>query len=201
MGNKRHTTRAPWHDYRSRCIYMVTLSKRRDVPAFGRIEGNSHLPFGAPGACRIELSPLGRIVRNCIFDISLLEPSMKLLQYAMMPDHVHVLVLGKHSSPRTILGGWLCGASIRISSGVSVALLLRAMYAVRMAIFSCSTIRSRSRWWCTAPILRPNWNVNARSGFMLRPMAVCSCRLSSRRPKRLCGVRPRMPAPPFPHYQ
>ena len=71
---------------------MVTLSKRRDVPAFGRIEGNSHLPFGAPGACRIELSPLGRIVRNCIFDISLLEPSMKLLQYAMMPDHVHVLV-------------------------------------------------------------------------------------------------------------
>lgn len=92
MSKNKHTHRAPWHDYRSRCIYMLTLSKSSEVPSFGRITGNCHLPAGAEGACKIELSQLGRIVKNRIYNIAVVEPAIRLLQYAVMPDHVHMIV-------------------------------------------------------------------------------------------------------------
>lgn len=86
------TCRARWHDYRSRCIYMLTLSKRQGVRNFGHIVGDSSLKAGTEGACRIELSQTGKIVKNRIYNISTLEPAIRLLQYAVMPDHVHILL-------------------------------------------------------------------------------------------------------------
>lgn len=85
MSDNNQTKRARWHDYRSRCIYMLTLSKRRDSAAFGRIAA-------VGGTYAIELSPLGKAVRNAVFNIDSLEPAIRLLQYAMMPDHVHLLL-------------------------------------------------------------------------------------------------------------
>lgn len=81
----RKATRAPWHDYRSRCIYMITLSKGLEIPAFCDLTGTLEQP-------NINLSPLGKIIRNTIYNISDLHSAFRLLQYIVMPDHVHFIL-------------------------------------------------------------------------------------------------------------
>lgn len=65
---------------------MITLCKRPEAPVFGQTEGYT------TGNCRMSLSPLGAIVRNHIYHLSSLEPSIRVLQYAVMPDHAHILL-------------------------------------------------------------------------------------------------------------
>lgn len=76
-----HTSRAPWHDYRSRCIYMLTLRKSASVPDFGQLVGE-----------KIELSETGRFVKRQIGLIPLLDRAFRVLQFSIMPDHVHILL-------------------------------------------------------------------------------------------------------------
>lgn len=79
------TLRASWHDYHSRCIYMLTFSKKDDVSSFGQLMGgveNAH----------IELSLDGRLLWQQICKFSQIEPAIKVLQYAIMPDHMHLLI-------------------------------------------------------------------------------------------------------------
>lgn len=85
MANKK-IFRARWHDYRARCIYMITLCKHPGAPVFGHPE---KLPSGQ---YRITLTSLGAKVRDNIFHLSDLEPAIRVLQYAVMPDHAHILV-------------------------------------------------------------------------------------------------------------
>lgn len=92
MTNRQQLYRARWHDYRSRCIYMITLNKRDDVPEFGRVAGDWSLPVRTPGASFIELSEIGRIVRNTLYQLHCIELSLRLLQYSVMPDHLHFLI-------------------------------------------------------------------------------------------------------------
>ena len=82
------TFRASWHDYSSRCIYMVTLSKRPEVEPFGQLAGE----VTDPSSVRIVCSPTGRAVRDQVHGLSLIEPAIRVLQYAVMPDHLHILL-------------------------------------------------------------------------------------------------------------
>lgn len=91
MGNNQ-IHRASWHDYRSPCIYMLTLTKRRGVAAFSSIVGDYRIPVGTAGCPTTALSHLGRIIQVGIKSLSIIEPAIKLLQYSIMPDHVHVLL-------------------------------------------------------------------------------------------------------------
>lgn len=84
--------RAPWHDYRSRCIYMVTLKKGEGVQAFGRLEGCCGLPVGQKGSPHVVASAMGNAVKEVLWRIADVEPAVQLLQYALMPDHVHLLI-------------------------------------------------------------------------------------------------------------
>lgn len=84
--------RAFWHNYKAKCIYLITLKKSVQIPSFGDLTGDPTIAPGQPGCLRINLSPLGKIVRNAIYDISKIEPKIRLFQYAMMPDHVHFLI-------------------------------------------------------------------------------------------------------------
>lgn len=77
--------RAYWHDYRSKCIYFITLKKSPLMPSFGTLAGT-------PDNARVDLTPLGKIVRNAIYGIAKIEPRVRLFQYAMMPDHAHFLL-------------------------------------------------------------------------------------------------------------
>lgn len=95
--------RAPWHDYRSRQIYHITLMKCKEAPAFGTLAGDWKLRTGQPGSSYIRASELGRAVKSCLRDISHIHPSLRILQYALMPDHLH-LILYVESSLDDILG-------------------------------------------------------------------------------------------------
>lgn len=85
-------TRAPWHDYTRRQIYHITLMKRPEVPAFGSLAGDWRIPAGLSGRSYIKASPLGSVIKSCLKDISLIHPNIRIYQYALMPDHLHLLL-------------------------------------------------------------------------------------------------------------
>ena len=70
--------RAFWHNYKAKCIYLITLKKSVQIPSFGDLTGDPTIAPGQPGCLRINLSPLGKIVRNAIYDISKIEPKIRL---------------------------------------------------------------------------------------------------------------------------
>lgn len=95
--------RAPWHDYTERRIYHITLKKRPGIPYFGSLAGDWRLPKGVFGRSYIKASPLGSIIKSCLNDLKSIHPALKLFQYALMPDHLHLL-LSVEESLDEILG-------------------------------------------------------------------------------------------------
>ena len=77
--------RHPKHDYKSPCIYHITIKKKDKVPDFSIV-------VGTPGSYSLNLYPLGLSIQTSISTISDLNSSLKMLQYVIMPDHVHMLV-------------------------------------------------------------------------------------------------------------
>lgn len=84
--------RAKWHDYTSKCIYHITLMKSPEMPPFGTLAGDCSLKPGTPGAPYIKASPLGQAVKRALREIPDIHPSLRLYQYALMPDHLHMLL-------------------------------------------------------------------------------------------------------------
>lgn len=85
-------TRAPWHDYTRRQIYHLTLMKHPDVAPFGHLAGDWQIPRGKPGRSYIQASAIGHAVKESLRDIRTIHPALKVLQYALMPDHLHILL-------------------------------------------------------------------------------------------------------------
>lgn len=73
------------HDYKSRCIYHITFRKAHGAPVFGSLCGESP-NYG------ISRSQLGSVIEKQIHLIPALNPALKILQYCIMPDHVHLLL-------------------------------------------------------------------------------------------------------------
>ena len=84
--------RASWHDYTSRCIYHLTFMKHPEVPAFGMLAGDCHLPIGSPGSSYIRVSEIGFAIKQSLRHISDIHPALRLFQYALMPDHLHIIL-------------------------------------------------------------------------------------------------------------
>lgn len=84
--------RANWHDYRSKAIYHITLLKSPDMPAFGSLAGDCSVPVGKPGSSYIECSPLGTAIKGALREIGNIHRALRLYQYALMPDHLHMLI-------------------------------------------------------------------------------------------------------------
>lgn len=83
------------HDYKSRCIYHITINKARAVPDFSRITG----PLEAPS---VERTPLGEIVEQQIRSFPALCPRLRVLQYVIMPDHIHFAIFAEAQLPKAI---------------------------------------------------------------------------------------------------
>lgn len=94
--NKR---RAPWHDYHSRQIYMITINKEKGCPAFGRLVNIQH-----PEEARIELSPIGDIIREQILATPAHNPAIRNMTYIIMPDHIHLLLFVTERMEKRSLG-------------------------------------------------------------------------------------------------
>lgn len=77
--------RAYFHDYRQRCIYHITITKAPHVMDFGRLVGSGR-------EAAIERSVLGTIIARHIKRIPELNPKLRVLQYIIMPDHIHLLL-------------------------------------------------------------------------------------------------------------
>lgn len=95
--------RARWHDYRARAIYHITLLKAPGCESFGRLGGDSAVPPGSPGSPYLIASPTGKCIKEALRRLPEIHPSLRLFQYALMPDHLHLL-LSVESELDDILG-------------------------------------------------------------------------------------------------
>lgn len=108
-------SRVPWQDYCSRQIYHITLLKRADVPSFGSLAGDWRIAPGSPGSSYIKASPLGKAIKDCLREIAAIHPALRVLQYALMPDHLHIL-LSVESRLDEILGRKLAFFKVTVNN-------------------------------------------------------------------------------------
>ena len=103
--------RDPKHDYRSRCIYHITVGKDPACLAFSQIGGAPEQPF-------VIRSRLGEIIESQILNFPELCPFLQPLQYVIMPDHIHFVLFAREYLPR-VLGRYIgmmkvkCGQLIK----------------------------------------------------------------------------------------
>lgn len=100
MGNNY---RAPWHDYSGKGIYHITICKETGVENFSTIVGDPRLAAGMPGAAAPKYSRIGFAISKCLRKIPEIHPAIWLMQYVIMPDHLHLLLQVK-SDMDEILG-------------------------------------------------------------------------------------------------
>ena len=81
--------RAVWHDYRSRCAYMITLSKHHDLPVLSSL---SQSMLEKPGIIYPELSLPGIAICRAFKDFQFKYPFLKVGRYVVMPDHIHFVI-------------------------------------------------------------------------------------------------------------
>lgn len=84
--------RASWHDYTQRCIYMITLNKNPLVKDFGILMGDHRIPVGQKGSSFVSATMIGSAIKDILRRFYLIEPNIRILQYALMPDHLHLLL-------------------------------------------------------------------------------------------------------------
>lgn len=70
----------------------MTLNKSPLVESFGSLEGDCHLPAGTKGSSFIRATAVGSAIRKVLKNFNLIESKIRILQYALMPDHLHILL-------------------------------------------------------------------------------------------------------------
>lgn len=81
-----HNRRARWHNYYGPASYMITMTKQRNCPDFGTLK------YGDPKDAWISLSAIGEIIKCQIEETPAHNPQLKIADYVIMPDHVHILI-------------------------------------------------------------------------------------------------------------
>ena len=84
-----------FHDYKSRCIYHITINKSPDIPVFSRITGIPEQPV-------VERTPIGRIIEEQIRNFPNLCQLLRVLQYVIMPDHIHFAIFVQGQLPKAL---------------------------------------------------------------------------------------------------
>lgn len=103
--------RDPKHNYKSRCIYHITIGKDSACPDFSRVVGTSTHPL-------VERTDIERIIEFQIRNFPALCSSLQVLQYVIMPDHIHFVIFAREVLPKAI-GSYIgmmkvkCGQLVR----------------------------------------------------------------------------------------
>lgn len=71
---------------------MVTISKNRSAPVFSYLAGDIAITPGQPGAPYVIATPIGKAIKEILRNFDRIEPNIKIMQYSLMPDHVHILL-------------------------------------------------------------------------------------------------------------
>lgn len=96
----RHQFRAKWHSYEYG-IYFVTICSHQKTHIFGQINANE-----------MRLNMLGHIVESCITEIPSHHFDVEILNYVVMPNHVHmVIAVGTRYIASTLRQGNIASAS------------------------------------------------------------------------------------------
>lgn len=96
-------------------IYHITLAQTdRSLPLLGRLTGGTD-----PADAAVERTELGAAVVHCVAQVPDRHPEVKLLQYTLMPDHIHFIVHVTRQMPVGIMsvvrGFWQgCKAAYRL---------------------------------------------------------------------------------------
>ena len=106
------------HDYQAPYKYHIILKKQKNCETFGRITGNASISPGAPGSAKVIRSMLGSIIKKELFDFDENYHSFKILQFIVMPDHVHILLQVKERIPKH-LGYYIGRLKVRIAENYS----------------------------------------------------------------------------------
>ena len=77
------------HDYRGRCIYLITILGTRSLPAFSSITPEPEQEKLSPV---VKPLPLGMIIGEELSDWERQYPALNILRRVVMPDHVHFVV-------------------------------------------------------------------------------------------------------------
>ena len=87
------------HDYRERCMYMITLEVEGRRPLFGRVVGNAYAEQGSRDEPHIELTELGKAVQSEWMSIHGFYPQIEVMAVQMMPDHMHGILFVTDTLP------------------------------------------------------------------------------------------------------
>lgn len=87
------------HDYCERRMYMITLEIEGRRPLFGHLEGDPFSPIGSSDGPHIELSLLGKAVRDEWLGIPRYFPQIEVKGVQMMPDHMHGILFVREQLP------------------------------------------------------------------------------------------------------
>ncbi|WP_294774948.1 transposase [uncultured Eubacterium sp.] len=83
---KRKANRLPNYDYSQNGAYFITICVKDKEPILSKIEFNSIYPN------EIRLSKFGIIVANEILNIEKRFDNTKVLDYVIMPNHIHLII-------------------------------------------------------------------------------------------------------------
>lgn len=124
MSDNPKIQRCQLHDYREPCIYLLTETVEGRKPLLGQVIGDVQV-------AKVVLTELGMAVR---YEINMLPkhyPETQVLQYIVMPDHVHLILRVKERLPEAlplgnIIAAWkhACGkayASLSTTSSLKAA--------------------------------------------------------------------------------
>lgn len=91
-GEHSYHRRSFYHDYHNPFIYHLILKKRRGFEPFGTVMGDAKIPYGNPGCAAIQESLAGWVIAKMVLRLPHDYPILKLHQFCVMPDHVHLLL-------------------------------------------------------------------------------------------------------------
>ncbi len=91
-GEHSYHRRAFSHNYYAPFIYHIILKKAKDCEIFGSVVGDARIAPGNYGCASIHESELGKIIAKAILHLPHEYPIIKIHQFCVMPDHIHLLL-------------------------------------------------------------------------------------------------------------
>ena len=91
-GRRSFHRRAYAHNYKAPFIYHIIIKKADNCEVFGSVIGDARIEYGNPGCAKIEETALGKIIAKSIIHLPYTFPILKLHQFCVMPDHIHILL-------------------------------------------------------------------------------------------------------------
>lgn len=93
-------SRAPFLDYSKPGIFMITMNKNRGVPDFCRL--NVSYPNFPEPTVRPDYYKVGYVIHNNLKNIKEISPFLRVIQYTIMPDHIHFIVEITHKNDKNL---------------------------------------------------------------------------------------------------